>query len=68
MITFEFWRNRETGEILAVKLLDGIVVGCAGPLHHDDVDPEFLEDLDYASEGADRVEETRELFAPLAGP
>ena len=65
MISFEFWRHHETGEILAVKLHDGVVVGHAGPLHRDDIDPSYLEDLDYVAEGADRIEETREQFVPL---
>jgi len=66
MISFEFWRHHETGEVLAVKLRDGVVVGYAGPLHHDDIDPSYLEDLDYVEDGADRIEKTRELFAPVA--
>ena len=66
MISFEFWRNHETGEILAVKLHNGVVVAYAGPLHHDDVDQSYLANLDYVDAGAARIEETRELFEPLA--
>lgn len=66
MTSHEFWRDTRTGEVWAVRLLDGVVVGCCGPLHHDDVDPDFLEDLDYAAEGAASIEAQREEFALLA--
>jgi hypothetical protein len=65
MVTYEFWRHSGTGEVFAVQLLDGVVVGCSGPLHHDDIDPAFLEDLDYAEEGAAAIEATREEYALL---
>ena len=65
MVTYEFWRNRRTGEVLAVKLFDGVVVACCGPLHHDDIDPGFLEDLDYSEADAASVESAREEYALL---
>lgn len=66
MTTYEFWRNFETGEVWAVKLLDGIVVACSGPLHHDDIDGDFLESLDYCEEGAASIEAARDEFALVA--
>lgn len=68
MISHEFWRHRETGEVWAVKLHDGVVVACSGPLHHDDIDPDFLGGLDYGKEHAAAIEASREAYAPLADP
>jgi hypothetical protein len=65
MTTHEYWRHAHTGEVWAVRLLDGVVVGCCGPLHHDDLDPDFLPDLDYVEDGAAGIEEAREEFALL---
>jgi len=62
MITHEFWRHSGTGQVFAVQLLDGIVVACSGPLHHDDIDLAFLDDLDYAEEGATAIEASREEY------
>jgi hypothetical protein len=64
--TYEFWRHRTTGEVFAVKLLDGIVVASCGPLHRDDVDAGFLPTLDYTEKDAGAIESAREAYAPLA--
>jgi hypothetical protein len=66
MTTYEFWRRIEDGEIFAVKLADGLVVACAGPLDHDDLDAEFLPALDYEADHAAAVEATRDGFVPIA--
>lgn len=66
MITYEFWRHGPTGDVRAVKLRDGVVVACTGPLHHDDIEPDFLEGLDYGEEDSAAVEAAREEYAPLA--
>jgi hypothetical protein len=65
MVTHEFWRDMRTGEVLAVRLRDGVVVGCCGPLHHDDIDRDFLDDYDYLEAGAGRIEAERESFTLL---
>jgi hypothetical protein len=65
MTTYEFWRHGRTGEVWAVKLVEGVVVGCCGPLHHDDLDRDFLEGLDYAEEPAASIEAAREEWALL---
>jgi hypothetical protein len=67
MISYEFWRHEPTGDVRAVKLRDGIVVACTGPLHHDDVNPDFLEALDYVAEGSAEVEAARDEYALLTG-
>ena len=59
---YEFWRERVTGDIWAVELVEGKVVAVAGPLHHDDVDEDFLPGFDYAPERADWVEAHRDAF------
>ena len=66
MTTYEFWRHRTTGEVIAVKLLDGIVVSFCGPLHHDDIDAAYLPSLDYSEDGAGGIEAAREVYTPLA--
>ncbi len=65
MTSHEFWRHAETGEIWAVRLRDGVVVACSGPLHGDDIDPDFLDALDYGEKGAATIEASREAYAPL---
>jgi hypothetical protein len=62
MRTYEFWRRRETGEIWAVELAEGVVVGCCGPLHSSDVDESFLPTFDYSHEDAAWVEEHRDAY------
>jgi hypothetical protein len=65
MRTHEFWRDRETGETLAVELLDGVVTGCAGPLHPSEISTSFLERYSYDSHEAARVEAARDRFELL---
>ncbi|HZO97971.1 MAG TPA: hypothetical protein VFB42_11410 [Gaiellaceae bacterium] len=60
--THEFWRERRTGEIWAVELVDGVVVGCCGPLHHKEVVASYLPTFEYAPAGADRIEAGRDGF------
>lgn len=67
MKTYEFWRDRATGEILAIELLDGAVVGSCGPLDHSELDERFLHALEYSPERAGAIEANRsdfELFDP----
>jgi hypothetical protein len=65
MRTYEYWRHRKTREIWAVELKDGVVVGCAGPLHPGDVGPDFLPGYDYTPEGAVVLEAARDAFELL---
>jgi hypothetical protein len=58
----EFWRNRETGQIWAVELVDGVVVGSCGPLDHSELDERFLETFDYDPGGAATIEAQRDAF------
>jgi len=62
MKTYEFWRERGTGEVWAVELREGVVVGCCGPLDHSEVDEAFFETFDYSSDRAAWVEAHREAF------
>lgn len=62
MKTYEFWRERRTGEVWAIELVEGAVVGCCGPLDHGDLDQEFLGAFDYSSERAAWVEAHRDAF------
>jgi len=62
MRTYEFWRERGTGDIWAVELEDGIVAACAGPLRPGDIDPAFLDGYDYSPAEAARLEAAREEF------
>ena len=66
MKTYEFWRERENGEIWAIELADGIVARSCGPLHWSEINPAFLEaGYDYLSEDAAALEAGREDFEPL---
>lgn len=60
--TYEFWRERSNGEVWAIRLLDGIVVGCCGPLAARELDVSYLSGLDYSAERAEWVEEHRDAF------
>lgn len=62
MKTYEFWRERGTGEIWAVELREGVVAGCCGPLGHSEVDETFVEAFDYSSDRAAWVEAHRDAF------
>lgn len=62
MKTHEFWRERATGEIWAVELVDGAVVGRCGPLDHSELDEGFLATFDYARDQAAWTEEHRDAF------
>jgi hypothetical protein len=62
MKTYEFWREGGTGKIWAVELLEGIVVGCCGPLDHSELEEQFLETFDYSEERAPWVEGHRDAF------
>lgn len=68
MKTYEYWRARATGRIWAVKMLDGVVVGCCGPLEPHECEEEFLKALDYSPEGATWTEAHRDgydLYEPV---
>jgi hypothetical protein len=55
--TFEYWRNRQTGEYYAVENVaafsddglccDAVVKGAAGPLHHSEVTRQNLLDENF---------------------
>ena len=62
MRTFELWRDRRSGEVWAVRLVEGVVEGCSGPLRPRDRDPRYLDGLDYSVQHADRFERERAEF------
>jgi hypothetical protein len=62
MKTYEFWRERGTGEVWAIELLEGAVVGCCGPLDQSEIEEQFLPTFDYSPERAAWTEERRDLF------
>jgi hypothetical protein len=62
MKTYEFWRERATGETWAIELLDGVVLGCCGPLDHSEVEQQFLESFNYSPVRAAWVEGHRDAF------
>ena len=63
MIEHEFWRDPRTGEVWAVRLVDGVVAGVCGPLDVEEIDDEFLDSYDYATEPAAQMERERERFS-----
>lgn len=62
MKMYEFWRERRTGEVWAMKLFEGVVVGCCGPLDHSELDEKFLEAFDYSPDRSAWIEEHRDAF------
>ena len=58
----EFWRERATGRVYAVELVDGLVSGCCGPLDASEVEDEFLPTFDYDPGRAAWLEGHREAF------
>ena len=62
MKSYEFWRERATGSIWAVELLQGRVVGCCGPLARSEIDEQFLPTFDYSPERAASTEADRDVF------
>ncbi len=70
MKEYEFWRERETGEIWAIELGDGAVVGCCGPFDHSELEERFLAAFDYDCGRASWIEEHRgafDLYDPVRG-
>jgi len=67
MKTYELWRERASGEVWAVRLVEGTVVGCCGPLATHDRNVSYLGGLDYAPDRADWIERHRDAF-DLAQP
>lgn len=66
MDEYEFWRERATGHVYAVALVDGVVRGVCGPLDAEELDERFLPAFEYAPERAARVEAEREEFELLS--
>jgi nicotinamidase-related amidase len=63
MITYEFWRERRSGEILAIELTDGRVTGCSPPLDAEELEANLVRALvDHEAARAESVERTREAF------
>jgi hypothetical protein len=62
MTEHEFWRERSTGRVYAVRLVDGLVTGWCGPLDASEVEDEFLPSFDYSEERAGWVDLHREEF------
>ncbi len=62
MRTYELWRDPASGEVWAIRLVEGVVEGCCGPLPSHDRDPRYLDGLDYSAEQVGRLERDRESF------
>ena len=62
MREYEFWRERSTGRVYAVELVDGIVSGCCGPLDVSELEDGFLPTFDYSTARAAWLEEHREEY------
>jgi len=66
----EFWRDRASGHVYAVELVDGVVSGTCGPLEQHDIDEHFFAAFDYSSSDAARFEAHRpefDLHQPVPG-
>jgi len=63
---YEYWQHRASGEVWAVKLRDGEVVG-ATEIGRADVHEEILPHLLYRSTEADQLTKQRENFERIDG-
>ena len=61
MTGYEFWRSRDTGDVWAVKLVDGDVHGAYGPLRGGEIDRTCLPVYDYMD--GSFIQAHREQFA-----
>jgi len=61
MDTYEYWAHEKSGEVWAVHIQDGEVVGACGPLNHRDR-PADMRDFEYSQEEAAWIEDCREDF------
>jgi hypothetical protein len=62
MVAAEYWRHRPTGEIWAVRLVNGAVIGACGPLADSYVTRELLHYLPYSQRDATWVKESLSGF------
>lgn len=62
MRTHEFWRERATGQVWAIELREGLVIGSFGPLAHGEIDDTLLARFDYDRDDAEWVEAHRDEF------
>jgi hypothetical protein len=63
---YEFWQHRTTGDVWAVKLSDGRVVGVT-EIRRDDVNSELLPHLPYRTTDAANFEKRRDDFRRTDG-
>jgi hypothetical protein len=63
---YEYWQHRATGDLWAVKLNDGRVVGVT-EIRRDDVDRELLPYLPYRTIDAAHFEKSRDDFRSVDG-
>src|SRR5690348_17780433 len=63
---YEYWQHQASGEIWAVKLSDGEVVG-ATEIGRADVHEEILPHLSYRSAEADQLDRQRDHFKKIDG-
>jgi len=61
MVTRQFWAHKQTGEVWAVQLRDGVVTGSCGPLHHSERSD--LDALEYDPEENEWFAEHDDEFA-----
>lgn len=65
-VVYQYWQHRATGEVWAVKLRDGRVVGAAD-MSPTDVNPELLPYLPYCAAEAATLEGQRREFRRIGG-
>jgi hypothetical protein len=69
---YQFWQHRSSGEVYAVRLVEGKVVSAVGPLYYEEAQNTPLdayEYLDYdAIDGGTWVEENRDEFQLAYSP
>ena len=66
MVVYEYWQHRATGEVWAVKLSDGTVIG-ATEIGRQDVHEELLPHLAYRATDIEQPAQKRGEFRKING-
>lgn len=74
MIEYQYWAHARSGERYHVRIVDGVVTGATGPLHHSEVTVANLgnfhddDEPDLADDIRDHADEYRRVEVATAGP
>jgi hypothetical protein len=69
VIRYEFWKHNKSGDIYAVRILEGKITGAVGPLHWKEQEDKNLPNFHYDDylEGVEWFNDHQELFDNYQG-